>query len=261
MDFLTRADSHTYDTLMSVWAGLAILSCVGLHLSGQLPISSRKPEQWLSQLGSIDKKTGWILMESPVLIAVSYFYWTGSNALDASAVIVGAFVLHYVHRALIFPHRIKVQGKTMPVVTVVAVMIFYTVNGYMIGHYFGSLRAYPVGWLIDPRFLLGSVLFVVGFAVNVSSDNILIGLRAPGESGYKIPHGGLFEYVSCPNFFGEIVQWIGFAILSWSLPGLIYAAWVSLTLLSMGLSTHRWYVEHFGEAYPRERKAIVPRLM
>ena len=119
----------------------------------------------------------------------------------------------------------------------------------------------PIEWLFDPRFVVGSTLFVCGFAINVRSDNALINLRRPGETDYKIPRGGLFEYVSCPNFFGVIVQWIGFAIMSWSLPGLVYATWVSLTLFFTGLGTHRWYVERFGAAYPRDRKAVLPYLI
>jgi len=258
MSFLTSLDSATFDRFVYAWGALGILSSLGIYLSSQLPLSSRLEGQRVARLGTLDKKLGWIIMETPILIAVSYFFLTGRNPINASVVIVGAFVLHYAHRALIFPHRIKVRGKRMPVTTVLASMAFYTVNGYLIGYYFGSLRAYPIEWLLDPRFIVGSTLFITGFVINVSSDNILIGLRAPGESDYKIPRGGLFEYISCPNFFGEIVEWTGFAIMSWSLPGMVYAAWVSLTLFSTGLGTHRWYIEHFGEAYPQDRRAIVP---
>ena len=102
---------------------------------------------------------------------------------------------------------------------------------------------------------------MAGKGVNEWSDAKLRSLRADGSTGYKIPRGGLYEYVSCPNFLAEIVEWIGFAIMSWSLPGVIYAAWVSLTLFSTGLGTHRWYVEHFGKAYPRNRRAIIPFLI
>jgi 3-oxo-5-alpha-steroid 4-dehydrogenase 1 len=41
-------------------------------------------------------------------------------------------------------------------------------------------------------------------------------LRKPGETGYKIPTGGLFDYITGANFFGEIVEWTGFAIASCS---------------------------------------------
>jgi 3-oxo-5-alpha-steroid 4-dehydrogenase 1 len=137
-------------------------------------------------------------------------------------------------------------------------MTFYIINGYLVGHYFGSLRAYSWQWLSDPRFIMGAILFVTGFIINVRSDNILINLRAPGETAYKIPEGGLFKYISCPNYFGEIIEWTGFALMCWSLPSLVYSGWVCLTLFFTGLQTHRWYLETFKELYPEERKAVIP---
>ena len=86
-------------------------------------------------------------------------------------------MMHYFNRAVIYPQRIKVAGKTMPVYTMLTSMLFYTVNGYLIGHYFGQLRDYPIEWLYDPRFLIGVALFLFGFFVNIHSDNILINLR------------------------------------------------------------------------------------
>lgn len=259
--YLSSIDLASYTQFISYWAVLGVFSSAALYFSKQLPISSRVENKPLAFMGTIDKKLGWIIMETPILIVVIYFYWQGSQPINPSAVIVGAFVFHYAYRALIFPHRIKVQGKTMPVSMVLSTMLFYTINGYLIGYYFGSLKAYPADWLLDPRFIIGATLFVVGWLINVTSDNILINLRGPGETGYKIPEGGLFKWVSCPNYFGEIMEWVGFAIMSWSLPGLMYAAWVSLALFSTGLGTHRWYLERFGQAYPNERKAVIPYIV
>ena len=51
---------------------------------------------------------------------------------------------------------------------------------------------------------------------------ILRNLRAPGETGYKIPVGGLFRWVSSPNYFGELLEWTGWAIATWSIPGVAF---------------------------------------
>ena len=54
-------------------------------------------------------------------------------------------------------------------------------------------------------------------------------LRKPGETGYKIPVGGLYRLLSCPNYFGELLEWIGFAIAAWSLPAFMFAVYTAAT--------------------------------
>ena len=257
-------DLDSYNTFLIYWFGACVLNAFYLYKSKELPLSNRIESQGMGALGSIDKKTGWVLMEIPILLVVWYFFsqsQTGLNVssfLSVSGIMVGFFMMHYFNRAVIYPQRIKVAGKNMPVYTMLTSMVFYTVNGYLIGHYFGQLRDYPIEWLYDPRFLIGVALFLFGFFVNIHSDNILINLRKDGESGYKIPHGGFFKYVSCPNYFGECLEWIGFAIMTWSSIGFVYAAWVVLPLIIQARVAHQWYLDQFGTAYPKQRHAIIP---
>jgi 3-oxo-5-alpha-steroid 4-dehydrogenase 1 len=76
-------------------------------------------------------------------------------------------------------------------------------NGYLQTRALTALYFYPSEWLHDPRFVLGSVMFVTGLALNFHSDHILRNLRKPGDPPvYKIPRGGLFEYVSTANYTG-----------------------------------------------------------
>lgn len=85
-------------------------------------------------------------------------------------------------------------------------------------------------------------------------------LRKTGETGYKIPFGFLFDKISCPNHFGEIVQWLGFAIMAWNLPASTFLIWTLANLLPRSLRHHKWYKEKFEE-YPEERKAVIPWLV
>ena len=89
---------------------------------------------------------------------------------------------------------------------------------------------------------------------------MLAALRKPGESGYKIPRGWLYNYISCPNYFGEILIWTGWAIASWSLAGAVFVLWTVANLLPRALSNHRWYRETFEE-YPAKRRALIPGLL
>jgi steroid 5-alpha reductase family enzyme len=100
-------------------------------------------------------------------------------------------------------------------------------------------------------------LFALGVYINIQSDNILLNLRKPGESGYKIPYGGMFRYVSSPNYLGEIIEWTGYALACWSLPALSFAVWTIANLVPRAIAHHRWYQRQFSD-YPAERKALIP---
>jgi 3-oxo-5-alpha-steroid 4-dehydrogenase 1 len=84
-------------------------------------------------------------------------------------------------------------------------------------------------------------------------------LRENGEPGYAIPYGGFYRWISSPNYFGEIIQWFGWALATWSLAGLAFAVWTAANLAPRAQSHHRWYREHFSN-YPPERKSLLPRL-
>ena len=106
-------------------------------------------------------------------------------------------------------------------------------------------------------FIAGVSLFIIGMFVNVQSDNVLLNLRKPGETGYKIPQGGAYKYVSCPNLMGEMLEWIGFAVLVGALPAWSFAIWTIANLAPRAVAHHHWYLEKFDN-YPSERKAFIP---
>lgn len=204
---------------------------------------------------------GWFIMESPVLILVPTLYYFGHQSKSlVSTLFVAAFTIHYINRVFIYPLRINTRGKRIPLSIVLFAFIFNLINGFNIGYYFGSIHSYAYDWLLDPRCLIGLSLFLSGMYINHKSDSILIRLRAPGEVGYKMPNGFLFKYISCPNHFGEIIEWIGFAIMTWSLPGASFAIWTVANLLPRSLNHHKWYKLTMDE-YPDSRKAIFPFLL
>ena len=61
-------------------------------------------------------------------------------------------------------------------------------------------------------FTCGLSIFFIALCSNIKSDAILRNLRKPGDNEYHIPKGFLFNYISCPNYFSEIVEWFGFAL-------------------------------------------------
>ena len=104
-------------------------------------------------------------------------------------------------------------------------VVFCLLNGYVQATYqITACTLRTISWLYDPRFIIGTILFIIGIWINWDSDAILRNLRADHSDGYKIPHGGMFEYVSGANYFGECIEWIGYALLSWNLGAFAFAS-------------------------------------
>ena len=108
-------------------------------------------------------------------------------------------------------------------------------------------------------FYVGIIIFIVGVIINVKSDEILFNLRKNND-GYKIPSSFMYKYISCPNYFGEIIEWIGFAVMVWSLPAFIFVFWTICNLVPRAVSHHKWYHSKFSD-YPKSRKAIIPFIL
>ncbi len=245
-----------YQLLTYAWMALGLITFLYL-LRVNAPFGRHTRAGWGP---TVDNRLGWIIMESTVLIVLFAVWGSGTAPLTTPIfVMLALFAAHYIHRSLIFPFSLRTHGKRMPLLIVLSAMGFNTMNGFLLGYYFSRFANYPPDWLGDWRFLSGLGLFLIGAGINVRTDYHLIALRKPGETGYKIPTGSWFAYISCPNHFGEIVEWTGFALLSWSLPGLAFACWTFANLAPRALAHHQWYREQFA-AYPAERKALLPFL-
>jgi 3-oxo-5-alpha-steroid 4-dehydrogenase 1 len=197
-------------------------------------------------------KLGWLLMESVSVFLFAWAFWTMSPFHDQPAAqwLAGLWLLHYVHRAFIFPFRMRGEGKGKPLLTVVMAIAFNTLNAISNG-------AAIVPQTLDLRVALGALLFFAGLAINLHADTVLLNLRKPGETGYAIPHGGLYKWVSCPNYLGELLEWTGFAIAAWTFPAFAFAVFTFANLFPRAIAHHRWYREKFPD-YPKDRTAIIP---
>jgi len=210
---------------------------------------------------TVPPRVGWILMESPAVLAFLGIYLAGARAREmAPLVLLGLWQLHYVHRTFIFPFRMRGAGKPMPLVIALSGLFFNLVNAYVNARWIAHLGDYGSAWLTSPFFVVGALVFAAGLSVNLHADTVLLRLRAPGETGYKIPSGGLYRFVSCPNYLGELLEWAGFALATASLAGLSFFVFTTANLLPRALAHHRWYRETFAD-YPAQRRAIVPGVL
>ena len=238
---------------LGAWLSIATVSCIAL-LMVSAPYGRHIRSGWGPTLRS---RWGWLLMEAPS--AIGFFVWFLLGAgwrSTVACVFLGLWEFHYLYRAFIYPFTLRDRGKQMPVSVVLMAAFFNLGNTYVNARYLFTLSGgYPTAWLLDIRFLLGLALFITGTVINRQSDAILRGLRRGQETGYRIPYGGLFRWVSSPNYTGEIIEWLGWAIATWSLPGLSFAIWTYANLAPRAFANQRWYQEHFPD-YPPERQAL-----
>ena len=172
--------------------------------------------------------------------------------------LLAPFTLHYLNRSLLYPLSVS-RGRPLPLLASGSAFLFTSYNGVLQSHFLLSLTRLED---LQPAFsVLGVLTFAWGMFVNIQSDNILLSLRREGESGYKIPHGGMFRFVSSPNYLGEITEWLGYAMIAQTAASLWFALF-SLTFLGWrAVKTHQWYQDKFKSEYPPDRKAFIPFIL
>ncbi len=206
----------------------------------------------------VPNSVGWFIMELPATVLFLAFFVYGSHAREVvPLVLLAVWQAHYIHRSFIYPLRTSNNRRKMPLIVAGSGFIFNAVNAYINARFISEFGHYDLAWLGDIRFLAGLAVFIGGMVLNLHSDGILLRLRKANASGYKIPEGGAFRFVSCPNYLGEILEWAGWALATWSLSGLAFFLFTAANLVPRARSNHKWCKETFA-AYPARRKALIP---
>ena len=235
-----------------------------------------------------------------VLMLLYWLVWAdpAHAAATPNRILAALFCFHYAVRSWVFPFLLN-SGKPTPLVIMLMAAVFTSWNGWMQGSYLFSREsaaagpsAYEPDWLSLTRVRIGLAIFALGWAANQHADYVLRHLRdkpAPAvkadqdatakarkdgsESGasssaasssissrYRIPHGGLFRFVSAANYSAEMLEWGGFALAAWSIPAFAFFLFTVSNLAPRACSYHRWYKQNFKN-YPPERKACIPFLL
>lgn len=255
---------QTYYLLMCIMALIAVVVYIALFYFkagyGYLSSSNWGPK--------ISNKAAWVLMECPsflfMLLYTLDFARSGADTGNDRTVLyimAGFFLLHYFQRSFIFP--MLMRGKnTMPIAIMAMGMVFNTLNAYFIGEWlyrFAPAGMYTSEWLGSPQFIVGSLVFITGMLINLDSDHVIRHLRKPGDTKHYIPRKGLYKYVTSANYFGECTEWVGYAILTWSPAGLLFAIWTFANLAPRAKALTVKYEEEFGEEYRQlNKKNLIP---
>ncbi len=249
--------NHAFDILLIVMTLLGLIVFVALHFfeAGYGYLFDRRYGP------PVPNKIGWIAMEAPVFVAMCTLWIASDRTWEAAPLaLFTLFQLHYLQRSFIFP--LLIRGKSrMPLGIVAMGAAFNLVNALMQGGwiFFIAPADYYADWFARPYIYVGGALFLAGMAVNLHSDRIIRHLRRPGDTRHYIPRGGMFRYVSSANYFGELTEWIGFAVASWSWAGAVFAWWTFANLAPRAASLYRRYEKEFGREFTQlGRKKIIP---
>lgn len=249
---------QSFNVFLAVMAAVAVAVFVSLFF-----VDAGYGKFYTKKWGpAINNRLGWVLMECPVFFLMIAL-WLCSDRKDdlPRIVMLLIFEIHYFQRSFIFPLLIRGEGR-MPLSIIVMSILFNSLNALAQGgwlFYFSPLERYTVAWLSDPRFIAGTLLFFYGMYVNISSDSIIRHLRKPGDNAHYLPEGGMFKYVTSANYFGELLEWVGFAILSWSLSGALFALWTFANLGPRAARIYERYKQEFPGRLDTERvKRMIP---
>ncbi|MFC2086345.1 DUF1295 domain-containing protein [Bacteroidota bacterium] len=248
---------ETFQNLIYLWMllGAAVFF---LLLKITAPYGRHTSSKWGPQ---INNRLGWVLMEVPTMIILMCFMIINASKQNTTTwTLAGLFMFHYINRSFIFPFRTRTKGKKMLIAIVGLGFLFNLINGFFLGYYFGYFANYVSHDFFKLHFVIGFLVFASGVFINWKYDNKLIKLRQPDATNYVIPESGLFNYISCPNLLGEIIEWTGYAIICWNLPAVSFLVWTIANLIPRALSHHKWYKQRF-EHYPDQRKAIFPFIL
>jgi steroid 5-alpha reductase family enzyme len=120
--------------------------------------------------------------------------------------------------------------------------------------------------------LIGFLIWGFGFAIEAVSDAQKSRFRDDPENKGKFIHTGLWAWSRHPNYFGEIVLWIGVAIISlpvlrgWQWVTLISPVFVALLLTRISgvpmlekRADEKWGGQEDYEAYKERTPVLIPR--
>jgi len=244
-----------FDGACYLWAALA-LAVVPYLLLRPAPYGRHSRTGWGPTLNA---RLAWVLMEAPSPILMSAFFALGRKPWGSvESLFLLLWLSHYLYRAFVFPLLLPPSSRPMPLTIVASGAFFNLVNASLNGAWLFSLSpSRPAAWLSSTTFIVGATMFVGGYLAHLFADRHLRRLRRETGGARGVPRGWLFRFVSCPNYLGEIVEWTGFAIATWSPSGLLFALWTAANLVPRALHHHRWYRANFPD-YPPERRAVLP---
>ena len=252
------------DDPIRLWIHIGLVGLGFLVFVASLILQCYKPLPY-GKLSEVDGywmvplRLSWILAHIiPGFILFTITYFTGVHFdLPMNITLYCIFVVHYLIRGVANPIMSRYSEKRIAVWVPITILVTNAFFHYINAEFIGSVQ-YCQGYYYDPRFIVGALVFITGFVLNRVADFQLVCLRKNrSDRDYLIPKGVLFSLISCPNYVGEGLLWLGWAMMTWSLAGLVWWLFMEALLLSRARHAHNWYTNSFKN-YPDHRKALLP---
>ena len=252
-------DMETFQLFLWGMSGIALIVFVSLYFVKAGYGIFRTPSWgW-----AVSNKWAWMLMECPVF-AVMCALWvrSGTGVAMPQFLFFLLFQLHYFQRSFVFPFLMKGKSR-MPVAIMAMGIVFNVLNGLMQGgglFWFNSNvpTGTGAGYLLSPHALAGLALFAVGMGINLHSDHVIRNLRPKGDTRHYFPQKGMYRYVTSANYFGELLEWVGFAVLTQSPAAWVFVVWTFANLAPRAYAIRKRYVDEFGTEVVGKRKCLIP---
>ena len=204
----------------------ALAASIGfiLHWLIFIPSYIYQTEHYFDLIGSIS------------YISIVLFTFLALNNLDIRSVLIGLFIMVWAVRlgSFLFK-RVKRDGKDNRF-TVMKTKFWWFLFTWTLGGLWvfitmaaglaamTSAKVIPLGWYA----LIGIVLWLEGFIVEVVADHQKTRFRSKKENRDKFINEGLWSLSRHPNYYGEITLWFGIAFIAFP----VLQGWQLLTLIS-----------------------------
>ena len=204
----------------------ALAASIGfiLHWLIFIPSYIYQTEHYFDLIGSIS------------YISIVLFTFLALNNLDIRSILIGLLIMVWAVRlgSFLFA-RVKREGKDNRF-TVMKTKFWWFLFTWTIGGLWvfitmaaglaamTSAKVVPLGWYA----LIGIVLWLEGFIVEVVADHQKTRFRSKKENRDKFINEGLWSLSRHPNYYGEITLWLGIAFIAFP----VLQGWQLLTLIS-----------------------------
>ena len=249
-------DISTYHLILWAMAAMGLIVFISLYFvdAGYGKFRSNK---WGA---SINNKIGWFLMECPALIPVAYSI-AAHNPKPLALLFMGLYALHYTYRSFVFPTLLKGNSR-MPLAIIAMGAMFNLTNSSLLC---SSVVLFPkesytdiCSYISNWHFWVGLAVFFLGMYTHMKADHTIRHLRKPGDTNHYLPKGGMFDYVTSANYFGELLEWTGFAILLCNPAAWMFVWWTAANLVPRAHAINLKYKAEFGAAQVGKRKRVIP---